>query len=119
MREQLTRVITRKGVIIYKLANGKPHRDDGPAVIYPNGEKSWYQYGMLYREDGPARTCRNGRKFWYRDNKLHREDGPAVVRPTGKIEFWLGGKFIPEDSMAGQAMLRKYTNTNTNNKDKK
>lgn len=29
------------------------HREDGPAVFYSNGSKSWWLNGKCYREDGP------------------------------------------------------------------
>jgi hypothetical protein len=34
--------------------NGKPHREDGPAIEYPDGSKFWYLNGKYHREDGPA-----------------------------------------------------------------
>lgn len=33
--------------------NGKLHRDDGPAVIKPDGTQEWYKEGKLYRKDRP------------------------------------------------------------------
>jgi hypothetical protein len=30
------------------IKNGKPHREDGPAVEYENGEKHWYYEGKCY-----------------------------------------------------------------------
>lgn len=45
--------------------NGLLHRDDGPAVIYPNGEMKWYQNGQLHREDGPACIFADGEVLWY------------------------------------------------------
>ena len=33
---------------------GEYHRTDGPAVIYANGRKVWYQHGLRHRTDGPA-----------------------------------------------------------------
>jgi hypothetical protein len=30
------------------------HRLDGPAIEWPDGSTSWYQYGLRHREDGPA-----------------------------------------------------------------
>jgi len=33
-----------KSIYIYK--NGKFHRDDGPAIIYANGDKSWWKNGI-------------------------------------------------------------------------
>jgi hypothetical protein len=67
--------------------NGKLHREDGPAVEYPNGTKKWYLYGKYHREDGPAVEFANGHKGWYFNGKLNREDGPAVVHNNGS-KFW-------------------------------
>jgi hypothetical protein len=60
------------------------HREDGPAVEWPNGTKRWYLNGKLHREGGPAVEDANGTKFWYLNGKLHREDGPAVEYPTAQ-----------------------------------
>ena len=49
----------------YWYLNGKWHREDGPAIIRPNGSKYWYQNGKRHREDGPAVIQKNGRKEWY------------------------------------------------------
>jgi hypothetical protein len=48
--------------------NGKPHREDGPAVEYANGDKRWYRNDKLHREDGPAVENANGDKLWYLNN---------------------------------------------------
>jgi hypothetical protein len=32
----------------------KYHREDGPALVYPNGYKAWFINGRLHRVDGPA-----------------------------------------------------------------
>ena len=53
------------------------HREDGPAMIYDNGDKYWYVNGKRHREDGPAVEFHTGSESWYCNGKLHREDGPA------------------------------------------
>jgi len=46
--------------------NGVPHREDGPAVIYENGDEAWYYNGRQHREDGPAVEWEDGvTKYWY------------------------------------------------------
>jgi len=50
-------------IAIYK--NGNLHRDDGPAVIYSNGYKSWWKNNKLQRDDGPAFISANGYKEWF------------------------------------------------------
>jgi hypothetical protein len=68
-------------------AEGKPHREDGPAVEYSDGEKHWYKEGKLHREGGPAIERVNGTKHWYKEDKLHREDGPAKEYADG-TKYW-------------------------------
>jgi hypothetical protein len=45
------------------------HREDGPAIIYNNGDKYWYQNDKPHREDGPAVEYANGYKVWYYRHK--------------------------------------------------
>jgi hypothetical protein len=71
--------------------HGKRHREDGPAVEYPNGTKQWWVNGELHREDGPAIENPNGDRYWYINGKRHREDGPAVMTADHN-EWWLNGK---------------------------
>ena len=44
---------------------GQLHRDGGPAVIWCNGCKEWWQNGKLHREDGPAVEYPSGFHCWY------------------------------------------------------
>ena len=46
--------------------NGLHHRIDGPAVIYDNGDESWYVHGVRHRIDGPALTW-HGNDGWFID----------------------------------------------------
>ena len=60
----------------------KLHRDDGPAVIYPNGDQEWYRFGERHRDDGPAidASRTEGLEEWFINGKRHREgDLPAIV----------------------------------------
>ncbi len=41
------------GVITF-FKDNKLHREDGPAVIYPDGTEIWWYEGETHREDGPA-----------------------------------------------------------------
>lgn len=41
--------ISRTGVKLWYNSNGSHcHREDGPAIIYPNGDCSWILYGEDY-----------------------------------------------------------------------
>jgi len=71
------------------------HREDGPAIQYANGDKAWYQNGLLHRDDGPALEYANGDTYWYREGRLHREDGPAVE--VHDFQAWyLRGQLLTE-----------------------
>jgi len=96
------------------------HREDGPAVMYPNGDCSWYYHGQRHREDGPAVITgnyqewyhhgqlhrigapavieSNGDKHWFQHGKYHREDGPAIERSLGHQEWWLDDKRLEVSS---------------------
>ena len=50
---------------LYYNSAGLLHRDDGPAIEYPDGSKSWCQNGRLHRIDSPAVEWWNGDKAWY------------------------------------------------------
>ena len=49
----------------YYNGEGQLHRDDGPAVEWHDGTKSWYQNGLRHRTDGPAVEYSDGDKVWY------------------------------------------------------
>lgn len=48
---------------------GQFHREDGPAIIYDSGAKSWWNYDKLHRIDGPAFECPHGNHLWYINGK--------------------------------------------------
>ena len=51
--------------IEYRNEDGFLHREDGPAVEYLNGDKSWWVNGKRHREDGPATQWSIGFDVWY------------------------------------------------------
>jgi len=97
------KVITvSKNVFYYK--NQEPHREDGPAIEYNDGNKHWYINGIRHRTDGPAIEYYDGTKEYYVNGKLHREDGPAYINQ--EIEsYWFNGKYIKASST--EEFLRK------------
>ena len=74
-----------------------PHRENGHAFEYSNGDKYWYIDGKLHREDGPAIEHANGSREWCLYGKLHREDGPARIYSSGKKEWYLQGGEVTEE----------------------
>ena len=89
--QQPTMTVDGNGSKIWML-NGKRHREDGPAVKYPDGNKAWYLHGKYHREDGPAIEWANGNKSWWLHGKLHREDGPAAEWADGRKEWYLNDR---------------------------
>ena len=71
------------GNICYYNDLNQYHREDGPAIEFADGSKSWYLNNQLHREDGPAIEYADGTKFWYLNDQLHREDGPAIEYADG------------------------------------
>lgn len=85
---------------VWKLPNGKVHRENGPSVIMADGTMQWHQNGNPHREDGPAIEHPNGLREWYRFGRRHRDDGPAIECPDGTKEWWKNGRPHREDGPA-------------------
>jgi len=83
--------------------NGKLHREDGPAVEWPNGSKYWYLNDKLHREDGPAVELPDGTKRWCLNNQYHREGGPAIEWANGTKEWYLNGEEVTWQQVFKQA----------------
>lgn len=79
------------GQIRYYDFFGHLHRKDGPAIIAPNGEKSWWWKGKLHRLNGPAIIDRYGNCSWWKHGKCHRIDGPAVIGVDGHQAWYVDG----------------------------
>jgi hypothetical protein len=62
-----------------------------------DGTQYWYKDGNLHREDGPAVINPNGYQAWFKDGERHREDGPAVIYPYGTRKWYINGKNITDD----------------------
>ncbi len=89
-----------KKTIRRKDEHGKLHREDGPAVIEPDGTQEWYRHGKLHREDGPAVVGADGYQCWYWRGECHRDDGPAVIDPDDTQEWYRRSRRHREDGPA-------------------
>lgn len=89
-------VTVDQSATIWRL-DGVPHRENGPAIEYSDGDQRWYRNSRLHREDGPAIEYTNGHKEWYQNGRLHREDGPAVVYANGNKYWYLNGEELSKD----------------------
>ena len=88
--------VSNDGDIRYFNADGQLHRETGPAAIWADGTKIWFQNGLRHRIDGPAIEFSNGHMEWYLNNRLHRTNGPAVVYSNGVCSWWINGVELPE-----------------------
>ena len=63
-----------KEPIVWCNAAGEYHREDGPAIEYADGCKSWWINGKLHREDGPAIEYTDDYKEWWLNGKIYLLD---------------------------------------------
>jgi len=80
------------GNICFYNKEGRLHRLDGPAKIYPDGGEEYWVNGRLHRIDGPALNYSSGYKGYFINDSPHRLDGPAIIWPSGYKEYWINGK---------------------------
>ena len=81
--------------------DGLCHRDNGPAVCWPNGDHEWWVNGNIHRLNGPARIWGNdifgsNNIEWWKNGVVHRLNGPAITRPSGAVEYWIDGNYVTE-----------------------
>ncbi len=102
--------ITKDGIQIWiNNKNGNLHRENGPAVIHPDGRQFWYIDGNLHREDGPAMIGNAGKILeWFKHGFRHREDGPAI------IEYDECGNLLYETWYMNNAIHREHGPAYTN-----
>ena len=62
------------GMRRYYNNSGRLHREEGPAVIWPNGECEWYRNGLRHRDNGPAIEWPDGAKYWYLNGQNYAEE---------------------------------------------
>jgi len=48
-----TRTIPGDGIAEWRDADGRLHRDGGPAAIYPDGRRVWFVDGVKVRQERP------------------------------------------------------------------
>ncbi len=64
------------------------HCNNGPAIIYLNGNKEWYQKGKLHRLDGPAIDYNDGllTEYWVNGVQHTKEEFDNIYRaPLNKV----------------------------------
>lgn len=98
----LVEMIDNDGNIV-KYKNRMIHCDDGPAVIYYDGRKQWFQYGIEHRTDGPSMTFPDGSERWCFEGICHRIDSPAIINTlTGEKIWYIAGVKIAYQMLFGE-----------------
>lgn len=69
----------------------------------------WIKNGLLHREDGPAVEWPNRRKEWFLNGKRHREDGPAYIESDGSKEWYINDVQYTEEEF-NQWLAKKHLN---------
>ena len=87
-------------------ADGQVDRDDGPAIIYRSGTRSWVKNGKTHRVGAPALTYDHVGEVWKVDGKLHRLDGAAHISPTGHRCWYVN--HVKIDVLDYDAAVRRY-----------
>lgn len=65
---------------------GEYHCEDGPAVIWANGDKFWYKNGLRHRLDGPAIIYSNGDIYWYINGVKISDEEINIRNRKAKLE---------------------------------
>ena len=79
------------GIIRYFNAQEQLHRVHGPAIVYTDGSRAWFQNGQFHRLDGPAVDRADGYRAWYHNGRPHRLAGPAIEWPDGYRTWYHNG----------------------------
>jgi hypothetical protein len=61
-------VITGPPYIFY-YKHGIPHRNNGPAIIWSEGDQFWFYNGKRHRTNGPAIIWVDGDKLYFKHGK--------------------------------------------------
>ena len=84
------------GIIRYFNAQEQLHRVHGPAIVYTDGSRAWFQNGQTHRLAGPAIERADGYRAWYQNGQRHRIVGPAVVYADGRCSWYIDGKELTQ-----------------------
>lgn len=90
-----TKIINQSNNSIEYRINGVLHRDEeeGPAIIYADGNYAYYKNGVIHRTKGPALKATTF-EAWYTNGFCHRdeEEGPAIAYTNGNYLYYYEGK---------------------------
>lgn len=76
------------------------HRENGPAILFPDGSEHYMVNGNFHRTNGPAVVSKDGTQEYYFNGLLHNPMGPAIIEADAEIEdndnyYLYGQKIMP------------------------
>jgi hypothetical protein len=93
---------------------GNLHNDNGPALVYTDGTKSWWRNGIRHRLDGPAIERSDGTTEFYIDGvALTKEQfnrHPAVVAIQKRKEMIAGMETDPKTKQTIEDLWKNLGN---------
>ena len=93
----------KDGTVYWRDGDGQLHRENGPAIVWLNGDKAWFKHGKRHRENGPAVENANGARYWWFEGERHRVGGPATEDMDGRKSWYVYGRMHREDAPAFEA----------------
>ena len=92
-------VVDRDGVIRHYLGDVL-HREEGPAVVRPDGSWECRVEGRLHSVRGlPSVRRADGTLEWHRHGVLHNANGAAIQHPDGSCAHYRLGRLHREDDL--------------------
>lgn len=80
-------------------------------MVAEDGAKRYKnQFNQYHNDDGPAIIWADGTKFWYQNGRTHREDGPAILWADGRVEYRLNGRRVTKKEIKMKKVTPKLTN---------
>lgn len=93
--------VTREGHRFSGIDNKLHSVGDEPAVVYADGTKWWYREGLIHRDNGPAVVHPNGAQEWWLNNQRQRTEYPDSegIHPDlrGVKQFYENGVLVREE----------------------
>lgn len=77
--------------------NGVLHRENGPAVVYPDGASFWFMWGKCHRTDGPAEIEADGtERYWCFGEEITKQEFEERFSGANDV-YAINGKIVDFD----------------------
>jgi hypothetical protein len=75
-------------------------RDSYTGIVkWDNDNIEYRKNGKWHREDGPAIIWQSGYKSWYFKGKRHNLNGPAIIYPDGREGYFIHGEPTTKEAL--------------------